>query len=177
MTIERSDHLYDQWLEGSQKFDYFVAGVTLALIGYLSSASSATITLGWNVGTLHLVSLAVLLLAAVCSVKHLEAVVTTLGAMHYRVHLEESFRQLTEAAVAGGPHVNVSTGDVLTGPDLSKRTEELSQRAAATTEHQDKWIARTTLWYRCRNWLLIAGLSLLVLGRWLAAAQATLRQP
>jgi hypothetical protein len=176
MTQERSDYLYDRWLEGSQKFDYFVSGVTLALIGYLSANTAAT-ALGWNASTLQLASLAVLLLSAVCGVKRLEAVVATLAVMQHRVHVEESFRQHTEAAVAGGPHVNVATGEVLTGPDLSKRTEELSQRAAATSGPQGEWIARTNLWYRCRNWLLIAGLSLLVIGRWLAAAQATLTQP
>jgi hypothetical protein len=174
MALERSDHIYDKWLEGIQKFDYFVLGVTLGLIGYLGANTPAS-ALGWNVDTLQITSLAVLLLSAFCGLKRIASVVTLLSIMQRRLHHEESFAQHTDMAVKGGIHVNHSTGETLTPAAVHERTEKLSNLLEKITQDQDKWLAHTETWRACRDWLLIGGLSLIVFGRWLAAVQATLK--
>ena len=164
MSIERSDRIYLTYLEASQKFDYFVAGVGLALVGYLGARFEA-VPIGWNPSTIELGAIAALLASAVAGLKRIETNVTLLGVMHKRLYEEEAAGALTGAAGGGGPGLNKATGEVLSLAELlykAKYHEVGAEVIAETLRELARW---SVFWYRARNTLLLLGLGLLVLGR------------
>ena len=73
MSTARSDGVYEKWRESTEKFDYFILGVLGALCAYISQTYKAE-RLGLNPGTLDLLALLVLVLAAVFGFRRIEAV-------------------------------------------------------------------------------------------------------
>jgi len=154
-------------LEASQKFDYFVTGVCLALISYLAGTLKPS-PIGLNSNSLYLISLICLLAAAVFGLRQIEATVTLLATMHKRLYREESAGTLVGAAAEGRSLVNRQTGDVF-GP----KEALLEARAARNSipfleQSQDKWVASASRWYKWRNRLLLIGLSGIIISRTVA---------
>jgi len=167
MSTDRSDTVYFRWLEASQKFDYFVAALCLALVSYLAGTLDA-LRLGIDAATVELASILSILGAGFCGLKRIEANVTLLGAMHRRLYLEESAGSLKGAAATGDVQLNIATGELWT-PRESLQKAQTNQAAAGKTKHvEKKWGSKAQNWYRWRNRLLIGGLVALIGARVLA---------
>jgi hypothetical protein len=72
---------------------------------------------------MELASLLCLLLSAIAGLKRIETNVTLLGAMQKRLYQEEAAGSLTSAAMAGGPALNKSTGQVMWPGNLLSRAQ------------------------------------------------------
>jgi hypothetical protein len=168
MPTERSDSMYVQYLGAVQKFDYFVAGVSLALISYLGSTFHAT-RVGWNPTTVELASLLTLFVSAIAGLKRIETQFTLLGIMHRRLYAEEAAGSLAKASAGGGPALNESTGQVLSYPELVHQTYFHQLGAEVVKEKLDRMVVRSGAWYRVRNFALMLGVALLIAARLMAA--------
>jgi hypothetical protein len=163
-STERSDNIYTQYLGALQKFDYFVAGVSLALISFLGSAFHAT-RIGWNPATIELSSLLTLLISAIAGLKRIETQFTLLAMMHRRLYEQEAAGSLVKASVGGGPALNESTGEVLSYSQLVYGSHYHRIGAEVAKEKLDELVDRSSVWYRVRNLTLILGVALLILAR------------
>jgi hypothetical protein len=164
MSTERSDSIYVQYLGSVQKFDYFVAGVSLALMGFLGSRFQAS-RIGWNPATIELSSLLTLLVSAIAGLKRIESQFTLLAMMHRRLHEEEAAGSLAKASQAGGAALNESTGEILSYSQLVFGSQYHRIGAQVIKERLDKLANRSGEWYRVRNVTLILGVALLILAR------------
>src|SRR5258706_12601462 len=109
MTGDRSDKAYEWWLNASDKLDYFVAGVALALVGYLASTFRPE-PLGLDPKSVELVAILAILGSAILALKRIEATVVLLKSMHTHLASNESVGKLTIAASKGEPLINERTG-------------------------------------------------------------------
>lgn len=168
MATERSDKVYESYLEAAQKFDYFVVSVSLALVGYLGAQFQPT-NLGWNASAIELATLASLLLSGIAGLKRIETMVTHLAFMHTRLHQEEAAGETTDAAISGRPVLNRSTGDILWPGQLLAKAQYYKMGAQTAAEWLEKVAERGGRWYRTRNFLLFLGLTLLIASRLVVA--------
>lgn len=168
MSLERSDKVYESWLQASQKFDYFVAGVCLALVGYLANAFNPA-PVGANASTLELGGVLSILLAAFAAFRRIEAHIRMLRLMHQRLFRQEAAGALTSAAATGESLINKSTGDIFSAEHALELARSHSEIANNADELIEKRKGAVEFWYVARNWLLLFGLLALVAAKVLAA--------
>ena len=167
-VTERSDQVHAQYVEAIQKYDYFVAGVSLALVGYLGRAFQPA-HIGWNAATVELLSIVALLVSAISGLKRVETNVTLLATSHRRLYEQEAAGATASAAASGGMAINRSTGDVSSPAQLAQDAQSHYTFAQVADEACERLKTKTGRWYRVRNRSLWAGLVLLVLARTLPA--------
>lgn len=168
MTTERSDAVWDAWRDSSDKFDYFVTGLALALVGYLG-ADLEPVRLGLNSATVEVASVLSFLGAAITGLLRIETNVSVLGATQRRVYLEEMAGSMTDAALKPGTHLNTATGEVMTAATASLRAQAATQAAGKVGEKLETEADRSEHLYTARTWLLSGGLVLLIVSRILPA--------
>lgn len=167
MPTERSDTAYGYWRESSEKFDYFVAGVSGALTAYIGQ-HIRPIPLGINAGTFELLALVLLVASVVMSFKRIEIQMSIFKGIHARLYAEEARGSMVEAAMKG-PGLNVATGDVFAPDQMLEVAEFHRAHAAEMKEILDKLVVRSGRYYTWRNRLLLNGFAVLVFSRILPA--------
>jgi len=84
---ERSDDAYKLWRDATEKFDYFMLGVTGALSAYAAEHLEPT-RVGLNAGTIELVALACFVGSAILGYQRLREAIMVLSAQAQRLRLE-----------------------------------------------------------------------------------------
>jgi hypothetical protein len=111
MPTPRSDVAYGYWREASDKFDYFVTGVTGALTAYVEQTLHP-FRLGANPQTIELVALVLLVSSVVVGLKRIEATIQLYGLQQNRLYREEARGALVKAS-QHPMAINTSTGELL----------------------------------------------------------------
>ncbi len=168
MATDRSDKVYEQWLAASQQFDYFVTGVSVALVGYLGAAFKAS-PLEWNASSVELASLVTLLASAFAGLKRVETTTALLKQMQARLYHEEAAGSATAAMLAGGQQYNQSTGQVRSQQELAVERELHLGMVTKLRPVLDDLAGEAGRWYRLRDFLLVLGLLFLIGSRIVAA--------
>ena len=164
MATERSDRVYEWYFDATQKFDYFVTGISLAMVGYLGSTFTAS-PLGWNPSTIELASIASLLGSAIAGLKRAESSILMLAGTQKKLREHESAGAMAGIVSSGQAGLNTETGEFVTPEQAAKRLDRHKAGATIVAGHLDtaaKWAVR---WYHARNFLLVLGLALLLLAR------------
>lgn len=163
----QGEKVYELWIDAAQKFDYFVTGVCLAIVGYLASNFRLG-PLALNSDTLQLLAALAILASAWCGLKRIQKTATLLGVSSQRVFSEEVSADLERGAIEGKLATNRVTGAVLT-PDAAFAKAAQHQSAAQGLSHEErKLIVSARPWYSWRDRLLLAGFAGLLLSKVLA---------
>lgn len=168
MSTDRSDTVYGYWREASEKFDYFVTGLALALVGYLG-ADMNSVRIGVTPEGMQAIAAVLLLLSAGAGLKRLEVSVAIYKIMHMRLYSEESAGAIGAAAAGGGTLYNASTGAYVSPEHAAYQYHYHRAGVQVTKEQLDGLVASATRWYSVRNGFLMAGLVVLVSSRVLPA--------
>lgn len=166
MSEKRSDLVWEQWLQGSQKFDYFVAGLSSALTAFVAQSLERA-KLGLNATGLEAVSAILFCGAVAAALDRLRFHVAGISANHKELYHREGRGNLVSALAAGkqGMLFNSETGDVFPVADVHKKIAA-HERALAQIEQQgEKFRLRAERSYKVRDWLLIGGLVVYVASR------------
>lgn len=164
MPTERSDKLYSSWRESTEKFDYFMLGVTCALCAYISQNYQPA-KVGLNPGTLELGALLVLVLGTVTGFRRIERTLQATSINHRLLHAYEARGALVSEMADGKPLLNQSTGQVYTPEAAQAHVVALSNSIDAL-EREIAPVKRDALkQYRLRNGLTLAGFLLLLAAR------------
>ncbi len=122
MSHERSDRVWQEWKQSSEKFDHLMAGISTAVTAYVGQHLEFS-RIGINSSTLELVALAVFGGATYFSFRRIMCMVAGMSASHQRLASLEArgniVAALTEPGV--GPLVNTSTGDIISPATAAKR--------------------------------------------------------
>jgi hypothetical protein len=167
MSSNRSDTVYGYYRESSDKFDYFITGISGALVAFVGQNISP-VRIGWNSGTVELLGLTVLLGSLLLGFRRIETNVTVFQLMHQRLHREEGRGNLL-AAYQGGTMLNSSTGDVLSPIEIEALALNLKAEKEVIAEKLEELSSQSGRFYRWRNRLLLAGFILLITARILPA--------
>lgn len=155
------------WSEAAQKFDYFMAGLTGALIAFVGQSFSPQ-RLGWNASTLELLALLLLIAAFWCAFKRIETFTDYLRLMLQRNKSEEwaiQLRQTVDTPVGQ----DLQTGNPLTNDEKAALSDKHMRSANAADDKLKFKGDKASGYYKGRNYLLIAGFLLLIISRVLAA--------
>jgi hypothetical protein len=167
MPTDRSDAAYEYWRESSEKFDYFVTGLTGALAAYIGQ-TLLPVRLGINPQTLELISLGCLVASVLFGFIRIEKNVTILRVQSQRLYAEEARGSLTEAA-QNGPALNAATGEIVSTAELRRRATERSATIELAESTLTKLSESSARFYSLRDSLLFVGFLLLVIAKILPA--------
>jgi hypothetical protein len=168
MPTDRSDQVYFRYLATAEKFDYFVLGIAVALVGYLGADLEVS-KLGLSTSGLEAIAAGLFLVASISGFMRLEANISLLKVMHRRLYSEESVGALADAASSGKRVLNTSTGVALNPMEAARK--HLWHRAGVevTEDMLDSIQASSSFWYSARNGALLLGLLLLLISKVLPA--------
>lgn len=164
MGTKRSDKAYEWWLHETTRFDYFVLGACLALVGYLASILEPA-RVGLNAQTAELVSISSMLAAAFAGFKRIEALVVAFKLSHDRLYALEATGALRKASQNPGRSLNTETGDVMTPQEALREAHRQSERAQQFEDMHASWASGAARWYVVRNTALLFGMASLVAAR------------
>jgi len=167
MSNARSDTAYNYWREASEKFDYYVTGLTGALAAFVGQALHP-VPVGLNASTLELAALASLVVSIIVGFKRIETNVHLLSIQSRQTYLQEVAGSSMVASQQKAA-INASTGDIYTPQQLVQRAVE-SKAGAAALDTKFAKLQRVALrYYNWRNVTLLVGFALLVAARILPA--------
>lgn len=167
MTSPRSDTAYNYWREASDKFDYYVTGLTGALAAYIGQALRP-VPLGVNPQTVELVALVLLVTSVVFGFKRIETSVHIFQVQAKHLYAQEVAGS-SMAATQQPISINTQTGELFSAAQLLQRSKSHSEAAAQLEPVIDHAIKRATWLYRWRNDTLFLGFGVLVAARLLPA--------
>ena len=160
MSTDRSDKVHDYWRQSSEKFDYFVTGVTGALCAYISQTfKPEQISLSPN--TLELISLLILILSVYAGFKRIEYTVETFRYNHRSLYLSEQVGQLI-TKYNGGHLINEATGEIISPEIVELKIQTLKEIQPKVEENAEKAATGSGNWYKWRNRFLTIGFLMLV---------------
>ena len=154
MSTARSDGVYEKWRESTEKFDYFILGVLGALCAYISQTYKAE-RLGLNPGTLDLLALLVLVLAAVFGFRRIEAVNQGSLINHRILHAYER-RGVLASVTQNGSGINTQTGETYTPEYAASQIPLLSKPQLQAAQK------RALVHYQLRNGFTLVGFLMLL---------------
>jgi hypothetical protein len=170
MTTERSDRVAHAAREAGDRFDYFMAGLCAAIVGYLAQTFRPT-TIGLDPASGELLALLVFLAAAICAFKRLESAAHAVRVNAGMLYNQEMRGALTAAGAGGAPILNESTGEYYSLEEIGLRVEMHAEMATKARKTFNSTAESAEIWSRARNWLLLVGVLLLIGSRIWAAYQ------
>lgn len=156
MAEERSLIAVERAHQGSQRFDYFVLGVSIALCAYIGQTISPQ-KLGWSPNSLEVASVIFLIISAFCGFKRIEARIRMDELNHEILDAYEKRGRLVSHGVTGRPFINQSTGDVLGPSELQEKKADIEKALPRFHADLAKVHERSENLYRWRNRLLAVG--------------------
>jgi hypothetical protein len=167
MAGEHSAKAYDYWRQASEKFDYFVTGLSGALVAYIGQTIEPH-RIGLSAESAELAALGLLAASVVAGFKRIETNVTFLSIMQKDAKNDETKNELR--SISGHALVvDLASGLPLSPGEIAARITKHEVVSKAAEEKLDELKAQSVSWYRWRNRLLMAGFAALVIAKLLPA--------
>lgn len=160
MSTERSDGVHEKWRASAEKFDYFILGVLGALCAYISQNYKPE-KLAINPGTVELLALLILVLAAIIGFRRIEATNLATLINHQILHAHERRGVLT-SVIHNGPRFNSQTGQTYTQEYAQQEIPELGKKIDQLTLQLHKVQQQAQRHYQVRNVLMLLGFLVLL---------------
>ncbi|HEV7473793.1 MAG TPA: hypothetical protein VGN90_07080 [Pyrinomonadaceae bacterium] len=152
---ERSIVAFEHYRDASQRFEYFILGVSGALCAYIGQHLTPH-KIGLTPYTLELLSLLLLVGSVFVGFKRIEKIIVCHVLNHRLLYLNEERGQLV-TNFKGQPLVNASSGESFSAKATARRISELHESIPALQEQFDRAAVKGNTYYKVRNWLLAAG--------------------
>jgi len=163
MSTERSDSVLNYYRSASEKFDYFVTGLTGALCAYISQTFTPE-RISVSPASLELVALLTLIASVVAGFKRIEVSLVTARYNAHTLRLQEQRGQLV-SKLGSFPLVNSATGEILDPATVQNKLQLISEVLPEFEKSSAENAEASGRWYHTRNWLLMAGFLMLVAAR------------
>lgn len=168
MPSDRTNQMYGWWKDAAEKYDYFMAGVCLAITSYLGQ-NLAPAALGFNGSTLEVVAVLVFAAASFCALKRIQTTAHLLRLQLSGAEEAEKHGRALEAIQHEGPVLGDRTGKLIPRTDLEQRSTAHAQRREIVDTQSKKSLGLASRYFAARDNLLIIGIVLVVIARVWAA--------
>ena len=159
---------FEHYRDASQRFEYFILGVSIALIAYAGQALIPQ-KIGPNAYTVETSGILLVIAAVLISLKRLEKLICGLQITVRLVDSQDHRALLARAFIEGGDRSDFGRGELWKPDDMKKQIEEYDK----IIPHYEKTIEEINVvvfrLYRLRNCLLVCGFLILFAGRILEA--------
>jgi hypothetical protein len=160
---ERSLLAYEAYREASQKFDYFVTGLTGTLCAFIGTTFEPS-KIDFSPQTMELLALCMLVSSVLAGFKRIEVTIETHKFNHHLLHTNEGIGKLV-TEFNGKPIVNKDTGHVYSPKDVPRAIEILKEKLPPIEKRLEVLLIESGFYYKTRNILLFVGFSVLVASR------------
>jgi hypothetical protein len=150
------DAAWEAYRETSQRFEYFILGVSVALIAYVGKTLEPE-KLGFTPYTMEVVALAVLVASVIVGFKRIEQIIL---AHHINVDVlrfQDKRGHLAKAFIEGKEQLVPHLGERWTLPDMKTEIDNLDTVIPLHQKHVEKINVTISRLYRWRNRLLACG--------------------
>lgn len=151
---------YAHWLQATEKYDYFIAGLAAALAGYVGQ-NLPPVRLGLNAGTVETLAVACFIASLVCAAKRIETTAHLLRLQSEGITLAEEQRQTEGDTIV----IDAKTREPLSPVVVAERLQKLRDLREALERVTGRVKPRVSSLATARDLLLVAGLLVLVLAR------------
>ncbi len=155
MSQQRSILAYEHGRDASQRFEYFILGISAGLCAYIGQ-TLAPQKLGFSPYTFEVVSLVSIVASVIAGFKRIEKLI-----MCYR--LNSKFLRLAEergelvSNFGGKPLLNRETGNIRTPEQVEQRVKALGEAIPKCHRQFEETSESANRYYKLRNWLLGLG--------------------
>ena len=163
MTTERSDKAYSYWKESSERFDYFLTGVTGALTAYIGQGLMPA-KIGVNSTTVALISVLCLVASIICGLRRIEKTILIYKLQAERLYNEEKRGMLLSESGGVGLY-NKASGEVYSPQEIRIEAEKSRLYIEKLREGLEKGVESASSYYIWRNIFLFVGFILLIVSR------------
>ena len=172
MVTERSDKLWEQLRQSTEKYDYFITGLSAALTAFVTQGLPDA-RMAWNAESMEVAAAISLCIAVAAALDRIRYLIAVTGANYqHLVNLEGRGRLASLLVKDGGAHlINESTGDMLSPADAHAELAERDLAIAKIRPALRRFQRRSEFAYKVRDFALVLGLALYVGARtWRAYA-------
>jgi len=162
-TTNRSDDLIVRANEASQKFDYFITGMTGALCAYISQTFKPSI-LSYTPETLELISLVVLIMSLAFGFLRIHKTVDCLGHNGKYLRALEGLGQMVKNRGKQGL-LNEATGEILDQQGIERKIANSQNTIIDNKTSMDKSIKYADRYFSLRNLTLVLGFLMFTVAR------------
>jgi hypothetical protein len=155
MSQQRSILAYEHGRDASQRFEYFILGVSAGLCAYIGQ-TLAPQKLGFSPYTFEIVSLLLIVASVVAGFKRIEKLIMCHRLNAKFLHLAEERGELA-SNFSGKPLINTETGNIRTPEQVEQRIKALGDAIPKCHQLFEKTSESANRYYKVRNWLLGVG--------------------
>lgn len=160
MATERSDKVHEGWRQASEKFDYFITGVTGALCAYITQTFKVQ-PLSVSPNTAELGALLLLVASVYAGFKRIESIVEVQRQSHNELYIGERLGKLL-AKYKGQPLANYATGELMLPDHVEAEIAQLRSAKPKAKANADRFSSLALTCYVWRNRLLAGGFLTLI---------------
>jgi hypothetical protein len=154
--MEKRTAIFQSSQEAQRKFDYFVTGLTGAVLSYLSQSYQPH-RVGWNTESLTPIALIFLVGSFVLGFRRIEVSNHVAVLNHSFLFAGEQANKAVEV-LSGGIWIDKATGRAVPIAEAQLRLSSWTAIKDEAHEKMTKAADRSGQYYNWRNWLLYAGL-------------------
>ena len=164
---EYSAKTYDNYREASQRFEYFVLGLCVAVVAYAGQTLQPE-RFGLNSYTVEIGAILLLIACVALGLKRVERIIAFHGANLRVLEFKGRRSALAKFVLEGGSRVNPETSEPWRPDDMKKQIAEFDKIVPELEKNLGDLNQALVRLYSWRNWLLISGLIGLVASKILA---------
>src|SRR6266403_1086339 len=164
---EYSAKAYENYREASQRFEYFVLGLCVALVAYAGQTLQPE-RFGLTSYTVEIVAILLLITCVAIGLKRVEKIIAFHGANLRVLEFKERRSALAKFVLEGGRRVNPETSELWQPEDMKKQIAEFDKIIPEFEKNLNDLNETLVHLYSWRNCLLISGLIGLVASKVLA---------
>ena len=153
MSEQRSIIAFEHYREAAQRFEYFVTGVSVALVAWVGQTLHAQ-KFGCNAYTIEVASIALVVVSIILGFKRIETGIYIHQLNHDLLDMGEERGTLMSNAQG---FMNELSGEVFTPDVIQKKVKAINATLPIVQEKIKAAQGKILHYYHWRNWLLLCG--------------------
>ena len=153
---KHSDKIHENYREAAQRFEYFILGVSVALIAYAGKTLEPQ-RFTFSPYSLHVGAIALLIASVAIGFKRIEKIITFHQINFELLNLGEKRSALMKFLLEGGDRVDPQTSELWQPDDMKREISALDQIISTREKLANDLNATLVRLYKWRNALLILG--------------------
>jgi hypothetical protein len=155
---------YEHYQDASQRFEYFIIGISVALVAYAGEKLEPQ-RLAVSPYMCEVIAIALIIASVVLSFLRMEKIILFHGKNIQILDFEERRGIMQRFLLKGEPQVNTESGELWKPEDMKKQISEFDRVIPELKKHAEHVNAEIAKLYSWRNFLLAVGFGALFIAK------------